>query len=442
MAILAVLEFLKGRRVLYAVPTGDQIQRFWAEVVQALAEPIEFGVFKKLEGEKIIELPGTEQRIRAKTAWNADSLRGDYADVLILDEWQLMNEDAWETVGAPMLIDNNGDAIFIYTPPSLHSRSAQKARDPRHAAKMFKAAEKDARWFTTHFTSHDNPHVSEQGIAEVSSDMTQLAIRQEILAEDIDEVPGALWSLDLLDRQRVTEIPREAGEIVRAVVGVDPTGSSTNEAGIVGGVRCTNGHGYLLKDASLLAPTPRVWGQRAVWTYYELKADRMVGERNYGGDMIRELIVTVDENVSYKDVTATKGKTVRAEPICALYEKGLLHHVGLFPQLEEELISYVPGLTKVSPNRMDAAVWMWTELFPENIRLGLVELINEEQNKRAVQKEEIAKVATNDSTLRCPECQYHGIAKRGPIFRCGSCGHQWGTANVQRPNGPGPRANI
>ncbi|GAI18464.1 unnamed protein product, partial [marine sediment metagenome] len=92
--------------------------------------------------------PGTEQRIRAKTAWNADSLRGDYADLLIMDEWQLMNEGAWDKVGAPMLLDNDGDAVFIYTPRSFHSRTITKADDPLHASKMYKKAKADTtgRW--------------------------------------------------------------------------------------------------------------------------------------------------------------------------------------------------------------------------------------------------------------------------------------------------------
>jgi hypothetical protein len=164
--------------VLYAVPTGDQIARFWHEIVLSLAEPLEYGVFKKYESDKIIELPGTEQRIRAKTAWNADSLRGDTCDLMILDEFQLMNEDAWAVVGLPMLMDNNGDAVLIYTPPSLHTRSVSKATDKRHAAKMFKKCANDPDWLCLHWTSHDNPHISQEGIAEVSGDMTALAVRQ------------------------------------------------------------------------------------------------------------------------------------------------------------------------------------------------------------------------------------------------------------------------
>src|ERR1051325_7394577 len=123
VVILAIQAFLAGRRVLYVAPTAEQLATFWREVKLALAELVAAGVFYKNETEHIIEVWGTNQRIRAKTAWNADTLRGDYADLLILDEWQLMDESAWEEVGAPMLLDNNGDAVFIYTPPSLRSQT-------------------------------------------------------------------------------------------------------------------------------------------------------------------------------------------------------------------------------------------------------------------------------------------------------------------------------
>ena len=136
LAIYAVEQFLRGARVLYAVPTSEQVSRFWAEVSRALAEPIDAGIFHKNETLHIIELPGTEQRIRAKTAWSADTLRGDYCTRLIIDEWSLCNEDAWELVGAPMMLDRAGSiAIFCYTPPSFRSASVSKAYDPRHAAR-------------------------------------------------------------------------------------------------------------------------------------------------------------------------------------------------------------------------------------------------------------------------------------------------------------------
>ncbi len=185
-ATICVGKFLKGLRPLYATPTSDQLETWWFEVKRALAEPIDAGIYKKNETEHTIEREGTKNRIKGKTAWNADMLRGDYSDFLVLDEYQLMNEDTWEVVGAPMLLDNDGDAMFIYTPPSLRSAGVSKARDPRHAAKLFKKAEEDktGRWQVFHFTSHDNPYISGEALQELIQDMSKQSYRQEILAED------------------------------------------------------------------------------------------------------------------------------------------------------------------------------------------------------------------------------------------------------------------
>lgn len=360
VSVLALKKFLAGHRVLYASPTGDQLDRFWFEIKQALREPIAENIFYKHEGKHIIELANTEQRIRAKTAWNADTLRGDYADILILDEWQLMNEEAWGRVGAPMLIDNDGDAIFIYTPPSLRSRSTTKARDPRHAAKMFRRAEADksGRWAAFHFSSYANPHVSKEAIDDLTLDMTSLAYRQEILAEDIDAAPGALWTRAIIEDNRVTKHP----PLDRVVVGVDPPGGAT-ECGIVAvGIAEVDAklHGYVLSDKSLQA-SPDMWGRAVVTVYYTTKAGRIVAEVNFGGDMVKSTIATIDPDVSYKAVRASRGKAVRAEPVAALYEQGRIHHIGEFPHLEDEQCMWIPGRGK-SPNRVDALVWAITDL--------------------------------------------------------------------------------
>lgn len=426
---LAVERFLgppRTNRVLYAVPTADQIARFWHEVCLSLAEPLEFGVYKKYESDKIIEMPGTDQRIRAKTAWNADTLRGDYGDLIVLDEFQLMNEDALQDVVLPMLIDNNGDLVLIYTPPSLKSRSMSKATDKRHAAKLFKKHATDPRWLCLHFSSRDNPYISEQGIREVASDMTQLSYRQEIMAEDIDEVPGAIWNQANIEADRVPEIPAAALPFSRIVIGVDPSGSSTNEAGIVCAAMGRDNHGYILDDKSLLAPTPLAWGKEAVWLYYERKADRILGERNYGGDMIRQLISSVDGNVAYKDVLATRGKDVRAQPMAALYEKHVIHHVGTFDKLEEEMCSFVPG-DKHSPNRMDALVWALTELFPERVRLVLAESINAAHDAvvQKIQTSTLMKPEIPDNALHCI-CGSTAIVRRNQGYHCNQCGAEWG----------------
>jgi len=141
-----------------------------------LAEPIAAGYVYKNETDRLVELP-TGGRIRAKTAWDADSLRGDYADLLILDEYSLMDPSAWNEVGAPMLLDNDGDAVFIFTP---------KRRN--HAYQFYQRAVQDdtGRWAAFHFTSLDNPYLSLSALAEITHDMTDEAYRQEILAEFLE----------------------------------------------------------------------------------------------------------------------------------------------------------------------------------------------------------------------------------------------------------------
>ncbi len=360
-AILSVEQFLAGRRILYATPTQDQIQAYWFAVVTALAEPIEAGVFVKNETMHTIELPGTKQRIRAKTAWNANTLRGDYADLLILDEWQLMAEEAWEVVGAPMLLDNNGDAVFIYTPPSLRSRAMSKAIDPQHAAKRFRkyqerARSGDSRYAVFHFTSRDNPHINSEALSEITQDMTALAYRMEIEAEDVDQAPGALWTRELIETHRIVRPP---DTFDRIVVAIDPSATSTgDEAGIIAAGKRAD-HFYPLEDASIQG-SPKTWASAAVTLLYKLKGDCIVAEANNGGEMIEAVIRQIDMDVRVKLVHASRGKQTRAEPIAALYEQGRGHHVGSFPALEDEMVLWVPG--DISPNHMDALVWAGTEL--------------------------------------------------------------------------------
>lgn len=357
VSIYAVEKFLQGKRILYAAPTQEQVDRFWVSVGRALSEPIDAGVFYKNETKHIIELPNTEQRIRAKTAWNADSLRGDYADELIMDEFQLIAEDAWNTVGAPMLADNDGNAIFIYTPPSLSSRSVSKANDPQNAAKMFKRAMADTsgRWEAFNFTSYDNPYISKDALDDLAHDMTSVAYRMEIMAEDLDESPGALWKRTDIDKARVIQAP----ELDRVIVGVDPSATSGgDEAGIITCGRKGDDY-YTLADDSVQG-SPQTWAKAAVTAYHKYKANLIVAEDNNGGEMVEAVIKQVDPSVPVTRVHASRGKATRAEPVAAISEQGRDHHVGSFPALEDELCLWMPG--DASPNRLDAKVWAITAL--------------------------------------------------------------------------------
>lgn len=369
VAGLAVRTFLDGKRVLYGVPTEEQVTRFWFEVKRALDEPLRAGILYKNETEHVIELSGTLQRIKAKTAYNADTLRGDFADLLILDEYQLMDENAWELVGAPMMLDTDGDAIFIYTPPSVRSASVSKARDKMHAAKLYKAHEHDdtGRWQCFTFTSHDNPHLNKTALSEIVKDMTNRSYRQEILAEDLSDNPSALWNRETLDALRVTQAP----ELMRVVVALDPSatgGAESDEAGIVAAGIDGNRHGYLLEDASLRG-SPSEWASAAVALYNKYHASALVAESNQGGEMVRLTINTIKGAPPVKLIHASLGKSARAEPVAALYAPlddtgkslpGRVHHIGPFAALEDEMCNWTPG--DKSPNRIDAMVYALTDL--------------------------------------------------------------------------------
>jgi phage terminase large subunit-like protein len=188
--------------------------------------------------------------------------------------------------------------------------------------------------------------------------------RQELSAEILDDVPGALWTRDLIDRARKA---RALPDMRRVVVAIDPSGTKGDDTGddigIVVAGKGTDGEAYVLADRSCQL-SPDGWGKRAVAAYREFKADRIIAERNFGGAMVEHVIRTVDKRVSYSEVTASRGKVVRAEPIAALYEQGRVHHVGALSELEDQMCSMTSDgyLGDGSPDRVDAAVWALTEL--------------------------------------------------------------------------------
>lgn len=188
------------------------------------------------------------------------------------------------------------------------------------------------------------------------------------------EVNGALWALDDrtaadgkimpgIDSLRVKQAP----ELVRIVVAVDPSGTRGDDGGddigIVVAGRGIDGHAYILEDGTCQL-SPEGWGRRAVDLYHRFEADRIIGERNYGGDMVRFTVATADKKAAFKEVVASRGKAVRAEPISALYEQGKVHHVGIFPDLEDQMCNFTASgyVGDGSPDRADALVWAITEL--------------------------------------------------------------------------------
>lgn len=188
---------------------------------------------------------------------------------------------------------------------------------------------------------------------------------QELEAHILEDTPGALWTREILDTFRVNDY--DVPDLVRVLIGVDPAVTATessDETGIIAVGVDRFGHYYVLDDFSLVA-RPQEWAKRAVALYDLHDADRMVAEVNNGGDMVETTVRTVRKNISFKQVRATKGKYTRAEPVSALYEQGLVHHVGAFGELEDQMCTWLPGDSK-SPDRVDALVWALSQLALKN----------------------------------------------------------------------------
>lgn len=194
--------------------------------------------------------------------------------------------------------------------------------------------------------------------------------RQELDAEILDDIPGAMWSRSDIDDTRVFEVPED---LIKVIVAVDPAtsneeGSDENGIVVVGLARDKDGYarGYVLEDASLRG-SPEEWAKRAVLMYRKWSADKIVAEKNQGGEMVASVIRAVDRSIVPKLVHASRGKVIRAEPISALYEQHRIHHVGRFDLLEDQMCTFsvdnIRGHGMGSPDRVDALVWGLTELF-------------------------------------------------------------------------------
>lgn len=194
--------------------------------------------------------------------------------------------------------------------------------------------------------------------------------RQELEGEILGDIPGALWNRDSIDATRLKEAP---SDLERVYVAVDPAvsnneGSDEHGIVVVGMARDPDGYarGYVLEDGTIRG-SPEDWAKRAVGLYRLWSADKIIAEKNQGGDMVMSTIKAVDRSVPVKLVHASRGKVVRAEPISALYEQGRVHHVGRFDKLEDQMclfsIDNIRSISNGSPDRVDALVWGLTEIF-------------------------------------------------------------------------------
>jgi len=292
------------------------------------------------------------------TADEPERLRGKQHEMLWADEiaaWRY--RESWDQAKFGLRLGPCPQACLTTTPKP---------------SKLVKEIISDPTTFVTRGTTYDNrANLAPSFFSAIISkyEGTRLG-RQELNAEVLEDNPGALWSLKQIDRLRVKEAPG----LKRIVVAIDPAVTSnadSDETGIVIAGKGVDDQFYILADLSLMA-TPQGWAKTAIQAYYDFKADRIIAEVNNGGDLVEAVIRQVDQNVSYRKVSASRGKQIRAEPIAALYEQGRVHHVGLFSSLEDQMCDWNPAESKYSPDRMDALVWAITDL-SDNTATGLLD---------------------------------------------------------------------
>jgi phage terminase large subunit-like protein len=288
------------------------------------------------------------------TADEPERLRGKQHEKLWADEvasWRY--EDSWAQAQFGLRLGSNPQSVITTTP-----------KPKKLIKELLKAS-------TTHITrgsTYDNrANLAPQFFNAVIKkyEGTRLG-RQELNAEVLDDVEGALWTRTMIDDTRMTgNLP----DMRRVVVALDPAvsaGEESDETGLIVAGLGVDGFGYVLADLTCKL-TPDGWARRAVNAYHEYGADRIVAEVNNGGELVRTVIQTIDARASYKAVHASRGKAIRAEPISALYEQKRIRHVAGLELLEDQLCDYSPMYSDKSPDRMDALVWAFTELFGTQI---------------------------------------------------------------------------
>lgn len=291
-----------------------------------------------------------------------DRLRGPQCDTFWADElaaWRF--PDAWDQLQLGFRLGDDPRGVVTTTPrptPIVKQLLADPGTRVTRESTYANRANLSPRFFEAVIRRYEGSRLG----------------RQELLAEVLDEVEGALWTAQRLDALRVGPAVLQQVSLVRVVVGVDPAvsaGPDSAETGIVVCAKASDGGYFVLEDASGRR-TAEEWGRKVVEVARAHLANLVVAERNNGGDLVEANLRVYDRAVPVKLVTATKGKRRRAEPIAALYEQRRVRHVGAFPTLEDQMTSYVPGMEAegFSPDRMDALVWALTELDSPSLTVG------------------------------------------------------------------------
>lgn len=289
-----------------------------------------------------------------------EKLRGFQSNYLWMDELCAFAypQEAWDMSMMGLRLGEHPRIIITTTPkpsPLIIELVKRGQIDPVHVR------------LTTGSTFDNAANLPESTLAALRTRYEGTTMgRQELYAELILDDPGALWNRGLIERNRIDKHEFNLDDMAEIVVAIDPMmsalGERDSETGmIVAGRSGRDGKCYIIEDCSRMRPSPQEWGQLAIAKYHQYRADKIVAEVNQGFDLVTNLLSTIDDKVPLKKVFATRGgKFLRAEPIAALYEQDRVKHVGLFPELEDQMTQWVPG--KASPDRLDALVWAVTQL--------------------------------------------------------------------------------
>ncbi|MDD1729830.1 MAG: terminase family protein [Methanospirillum sp.] len=279
-----------------------------------------------------------------------DQLRGPQFDTAWVDELAKFKypEETWDNLEFGLRLGDRPQVFVTTTPRPI---------------KLIKVLLKDPKTIDIRFSTFDNAdNLSPLYLQRIQDKYAGTRLgRQELEGEILDDNPNALWTRELIENLRIHE--SELPPLIRVVVGVDPAvsdGEGSAETGIIAAGISAYGHGYALQDSSL-SGSAAAWARAAIRSFNHNLADRVIGEVNNGGYLVEVNLRTVDKNIPYSPVHASRGKETRAEPVSSLYEQGKIHHVGTFPELEDQMCEWEPG--KKSPDRMDALVWAFWELF-------------------------------------------------------------------------------
>jgi phage terminase large subunit-like protein len=338
-----------GTEWAVVAPTFGDVRRICVEGPSGIiksAQPGQIKFYNKSNGQinlangSVIHMISADEPDRARGL----NLAGAWCDEFAA--WRY--EETWTEGLVPALRIGNPQVVITTTP-----------RPTRLLKALLKRS--DGSVVLTRGSTFDNAaNLSQAALQELRAryEGTRLG-RQELYGEVLEDVEGALWSLNSIETTRIDDTP----ELRRIVVAVDPavtSGPDSDETGIVVAGLGYDGRGYVLADRST-RDTPLGWAKRVIAAFEEFQADRIVAEKNQGGDLVEMNLKQVSPAIPYKGITAKQGKRLRAEPIAALYEQGRISHVGNFPQLEQQMTEWVPD-SGTSPDRLDALVHALTEL--------------------------------------------------------------------------------